>query len=80
MNIVVIIVDSIYGKESISEEYLRLIEKFNRINDHLKKVGISTDIDSTEFASEVTALRLYHNITQERRTMDELKDRYIMVK
>ena len=68
------------GKESITKENLRLIEKFNRINNHLKTDGISTDIDSTEFASEVTALKLYNNLTQESRTMDELTDRYIMVK
>lgn len=66
--------------ERLTEENLRLIEKFDQINKHLKTDGISTDIDSTEFASEVAALKLYNNLTQENRTMDQLTDRYIMVK
>lgn len=46
----------------------------------LKQNGLGTDIDSTEVDSATTALGLFNLMLDQNRSVDELHDRYLMVK
>ncbi|KKR11980.1 MAG: hypothetical protein UT39_C0001G0035 [Candidatus Woesebacteria bacterium GW2011_GWA1_39_21] len=64
---------------SYSHKEIEIIDKLTEVNRVLKKNGVSTDVDSTDLLSEVTALRIYNKITNSNKVLSDLKDRYIMV-
>ncbi len=68
------------SKERLGFDEYSIINKLNKVNDYLRINGISTDIDSTEFASEISALQQFNVLTGQKRKLSEITDRYVMVK